>query len=57
MRFFKEIKANYYFTKEDESRLLELKPIMEKRVDRVVKSLYQWINSTDSAKKFLKMNL
>ncbi len=54
MRPFKEIKANYYFTKEDERRLLELKIVMEKRVDRAVEALYQWINSTDSAKKIFR---
>ena len=54
MRPFKEIKAHYYFTKEDEDRLLRLKPFMEKRVDRVVEALYQWINTTDAAKKVFK---
>lgn len=54
MRPFKEIKAHYYFTKEDEERLLRLKPFMEKRVDRVVESLYQWINSTNVVKSVFK---
>ncbi len=54
MRPFKEIKANYYFTRDDEIRLQELKPLMEKRVDKVIESLYQWINATDSAKKVFK---
>ncbi len=54
MRTFKEIKANYYFTKEDEARLLELKPIMEKRADKVVEALYQWINANDSARRVFK---
>ncbi|GAB6182386.1 protoglobin domain-containing protein [Thermodesulfovibrio hydrogeniphilus] len=54
MRTFKEIKANYYFTKEDETRLLELKPVMEKRADKVVEALYQWINSNDSVKRIFK---
>ncbi len=54
MRTFKEIKSNYYFTKEDETRLLELKPVMEKRADKVVEALYQWINSNDSVKRIFK---
>ncbi|MCS7163861.1 MAG: protoglobin domain-containing protein [Thermodesulfovibrio sp.] len=54
MRPFKEIKANYYFTKEDESRLNELRPLMEKRVDKVVGALYQWIIQTESVKKVFK---
>ncbi|MCS7215411.1 MAG: protoglobin domain-containing protein [Thermodesulfovibrio sp.] len=54
MRAFKEIKANYYFTKEDESRLVELRPLMEKRVDKVVGALYQWIIQTESAKRVFK---
>ncbi|MEN2994820.1 MAG: protoglobin domain-containing protein [Thermodesulfovibrio sp.] len=54
MRPFKEIKANYYFTKEDESRLAELRPFMEKRADKVVSALYQWIIQTESAKRVFK---
>ncbi|MEJ5227813.1 protoglobin domain-containing protein [Thermodesulfovibrio sp.] len=54
MRPFKEIKANYYFTRDDERRLVELKPLMEKRVDKAVEALYQWINTTDSAKRVFK---
>jgi len=54
MRTFREIKANYYFTTEDEIRLVQLRSIMEQRVDRVVDALYQWVNATDSAKKVFK---
>lgn len=54
MRPFKEIKANYYFTKEDEARLIELKPLMEKRAEKVVEALYQWIIQTESAKRVFK---
>lgn len=54
MRPFKEIKLNYYFTKDDERRLTELKPIMERRADKAIEALYQWINVTDSAKKVFK---
>lgn len=54
MRSFKEIKANYYFTKDDERRLIELRTIMEKRVDKAVEALYQWINSTESARKVFR---
>lgn len=54
MRPFKEIKANYYFTKEDEEILIQLKPAMEKRVDRIVDSIHQWINSTESTRKIFK---
>ncbi|MCX7987858.1 MAG: protoglobin domain-containing protein [Thermodesulfovibrio sp.] len=54
MRSFKEIKANYYFTKDDERRLVELKLIMERRADRAVEALYQWINSTESAKRVFR---
>lgn len=54
MRPFKEIKANYYFTKEDEARLIELKPLMEKRAEKVVGALYQWIIQTESAKRVFK---
>ncbi|MCX8033735.1 MAG: protoglobin domain-containing protein [Thermodesulfovibrio sp.] len=54
MRPFKEIKANYHFTKEDEEILIELKPAMEKRVDRVVEAVHQWINTTESARKIFK---
>lgn len=54
MRPFKEIKADYYFTKDDEDILIQLRPIMEKRVDRIVESIYQWINATDSARKVFK---
>ncbi|WP_297213253.1 MULTISPECIES: protoglobin domain-containing protein [Thermodesulfovibrio] len=54
MRPFKEIKANYYFTRDDERRLVELKPLMEKRVDKAVEALYQWINTTESAKRVFK---
>jgi len=54
MRTFREIKANYYFTTEDELRLVQLRSIMEQRVDRVVDALYQWVNATDSAKKVFK---
>ncbi|MCS7203221.1 MAG: protoglobin domain-containing protein [Thermodesulfovibrio sp.] len=54
MRPFKEIKTNYYFTREDEEILLELKPVMEKRADRVVEAIHQWINSTESARRVFK---
>ncbi|GAQ94951.1 uncharacterized membrane protein, DUF373 family [Thermodesulfovibrio aggregans] len=54
MRPFKEIKANYYFTKDDELRLSELKPLMEKRAEKVVGALYQWIIQTDSARRIFK---
>lgn len=54
MRSFKEIKANYYLTKDDEKRLIELRTIMEKRVDKVVEALHQWINSTESARKVFR---
>lgn len=54
MRPFKEIKANYHFTKEDEEILIQLKPIMEKRVDRIVESIHQWINSTESARRIFR---
>ena len=54
MRAFKEIKATYSFTKDNEEILFKLKPIMEKRVNRVVESLYQWINSTESVRKLFK---
>jgi len=57
MRTFREIKANYYFTTEDELRLVQLRSIMEQRVDRVVDALYQWVNATDSAKKVLRVIL
>ncbi len=54
MRPFKEIKANYYFTREDEKRLFDLKAIMEKRADRVIEALYQWINTTDAARRVFR---
>lgn len=54
MRSFKEIKADFYFTKEDEAILVQLKPIMEKRADRVVEAILQWINTNDSARKIFK---
>lgn len=54
MRPFKEIKADYYFTKEDEQRLLQIKPLMEKRADKVVEAIYQWIIQTESAKRVFK---
>ncbi len=54
MRIFKEIKKNYYFTKEDEDRLSYLKPTMEKRAEKVVSSLYQWIIHTPEARKVFK---
>ncbi len=54
MRPFKEIKAHYYFTKEDEKRLLALKQVMEKRADRVIDAIFQWINATESAKKVFR---
>lgn len=54
MRTFKEIKFNYYFTRDDERRLIELKSIMEPKADKVVEALYQWIISTESARKLFK---
>lgn len=54
MRSFREIKANYYFTKEDEAILTQLKPIMEKRADRVVESILHWINTNESARKIFR---
>lgn len=54
MRPFKEIKTNYHFTKEDEDILIQLRPIMEKRTDRIVEAIHQWINSTESARKVFR---
>lgn len=54
MRSLKEIKAHYYFTRDDELNLLELKPVMEKRADKVSDAIYHWIIQTDSAKRVFK---
>ncbi len=51
---FKQIKKDYEFTEQDEKRLVELRPIMEKHVDDFLKDLYRFIFHLPNARKFLK---
>lgn len=52
MRSFKEIKAHYDFTEEDEKRLLSLRDLMAGRVDRAMEALHSWILQTKDAARF-----
>lgn len=52
MRSFKEIKAHYDFTEEDEKRLLSLRDLMAERVDRAMDALHSWILQTKDAARF-----
>jgi len=52
MRSFREIKHDYRFTKEDEQRLANLRPIMEEHADEIMGTLSLWIMGTKGAAQF-----
>ncbi len=52
MRSFREIKHDYRFTEEDESRLALLRPLMEENADNVLSTLSLWIMGTQGAARF-----
>ena len=51
---FDQIKKDYEFTKLDEERIKELKPIMERYLDEFLERLYQFIFRLPDANKYLK---
>jgi uncharacterized membrane protein (DUF373 family) len=52
VRSFKEIKDNYRFTRDDETRLAEMHHLMEERADDVMSTLEDWIMGTRGAAQF-----
>lgn len=52
MRSFKEIKADYQFTSDDEKLLVEMRPLMEEHLDEVMSSLSLWIMGTKETSRF-----
>ncbi len=52
MRSFRDIKHDYRFTAEDESRLAELRPLMEEHTDEIMGTLSLWIMGTKGASQF-----
>jgi uncharacterized membrane protein (DUF373 family) len=43
MRSFKEIKAHYHFTEEDEARLVSLKDLMTDNTETVMEAFHSWL--------------
>lgn len=52
MRTFKEIKAHYHFTEEDERRLTELKTVMAENAPLVMDDLHSWIMATPETARY-----
>ncbi|RPH89990.1 MAG: heme-binding sensor globin domain-containing protein [Desulfobacteraceae bacterium] len=52
MRTFKEIKAHYRFTEEDEKRLTALQSVMVENAPRVMDHLHSWIMATPETARF-----
>jgi uncharacterized membrane protein (DUF373 family) len=52
MRTFKEIKAHYRFTEEDEKRLRALKPVMTENAAQVMDDLHSWIMATPETARY-----
>jgi uncharacterized membrane protein (DUF373 family) len=52
MRTFKEIKAHYRFTEEDEKCLRALKPLMAENAAQVMDDLHSWIMATPETARF-----
>ncbi len=52
MRSFKEIKAHYRFTADDEERLVSLGQLLLDHTDRVIDALHGWIIQTPEAAQF-----
>ncbi|MCX8030502.1 MAG: protoglobin domain-containing protein [Thermodesulfovibrionales bacterium] len=54
MKSFKEIKANYYFTPDDEKRLLSINKIMIENAEKPIQALHEWIIQVNKASQFFK---
>ncbi|HMK61234.1 MAG TPA: protoglobin domain-containing protein [Dissulfurispiraceae bacterium] len=52
MKSFKEIKAHYDFTLEDEKNLASLRALMEDRTDDVMESLHTWVLRIDETARY-----
>ncbi len=52
MRSFKEMLASYEFTAEDEKLLLEMRPLMEDRIDEVMNALNDWMTGSPETADF-----
>lgn len=52
MKSFKEIKSNYYFTLEDEKRLLSLKQLMADNAERTMETVSEWILKLGQTSQF-----
>lgn len=52
MRSFRDILTSYEFSAEDEKRLLEMRPLMEARVDEVMHALNEWMTGSPETSGF-----
>lgn len=52
MKSFKEIKSNYYFTLEDEKRLLSLKQLMTDNAEKTMETVSEWILKLGQTSQF-----
>lgn len=54
MKSFKEIKANYYFTSEDERRLFSIKQLMIDNIQKPMQAIQDWILQLGRTAQFFK---